>query len=80
MLVRWRESPDVAGYVIHWGMTSGAYTNALDVGAPEPDADGVATFELAIRDAGETVYLALTSYDDQGRMSGFSNELSALLP
>ncbi len=80
VLVRWRASADVAGYVIHWGRTSASYTNALDVGSPAVDGEGVINFFLDQNGPGGTIYFALTSYDDDGRMSGFSNELSAAVP
>lgn len=80
VLVRWRASGDVAGYVIHWGRTSGSYTDALDVGSPAVDGEGVINFYLDQTGPGGTIYFALTSYDDDRRMSGFSNELSATVP
>jgi hypothetical protein len=80
VLVRWRAIEDVAGYVVHWGRSSGAYTDALDVGSPSVDGDGVIKFSLDQAGPGGTIYFALTSYDDDGRMSGFSNELSADVP
>jgi hypothetical protein len=80
LLVRWRAIPDVSGYVIHWGTTSGAYTNARDVGSPASDADGVIEFFLDQTTSGRIVYFALTSYDGEGRMSTYSNELSAVVP
>ena len=79
-LVRWREIEDVAGYVVHWGRSSGAYTDALDVGSPAVDGDGVINFYLDRPGPGGTIYFALTSYDDDRRMSGFSNELSVDVP
>jgi hypothetical protein len=80
VLIRWRAMDDVAGYVVHWGRTSGAYTDARDVGAPVVDPDGVIEFFLDQAGPGGTLYFALTSYDDQRRMSGFSNEVSADVP
>ena len=80
VLVRWRASEDVAGYVVHWGRSSGAYTDALDVGSPAVDGDGVINFSLDQAGPRGTIYFALTSYDDDRRMSGFSNELSADMP
>jgi hypothetical protein len=69
-----------AGYIIHWGSRSGAYLHALDVGAPERDADGIASFLLEDLDGPGTIYFALSAYDADGRMSSLSNELSAELP
>lgn len=80
LLIRWREVSAAAGYVIHWGTESGAYMHTLDVGAPEPDAEGVVSFLL--EDVGTTglIYFALTSYDVDFQMSAFSNELAAEVP
>ena len=66
--------------VIHWGTTSGVYSNARDVGEGEQDGSGVASFELELPALAERNYFALTSYDEERRMSAFSNELSALVP
>ncbi len=79
--MRWRESANVAGYVIHWGTTSGVYSDARDVGEGEQDGSGMVSFELELPGhRRETIYFALTSYDEERRMSAFSNELSALVP
>lgn len=80
LLIRWRATNNVEGYVIHWGVVSGSYDHALDVGAPEADAVGVVSFVLEDPSVSGTIYFALTSYDRDGRMSGFSNELSAAVP
>lgn len=80
LLIRWRETSSVAGYVIHWGTVSESYMHALDVGSPEPNSEGIVSFLLADPLATGTIYFALTSYDDDYRMSGFSNELAAEAP
>jgi hypothetical protein len=80
VLIRWRASDDVAGYVVYWGRTPGAYTEWRDVGAPAADPDGVIEYFLDQKGPGGTLYFALTSYDAARRMSGFSNELSAAVP
>jgi hypothetical protein len=80
LLLRWSEVRDAAGYIIHWGSRSGAYLHALDVGAPERDADGIVSFLLEDLDGPGTIYFALSAYDADGRMSSLSNELSAELP
>jgi len=80
VLIRWRASPEAAGYVVHWGTESGVYVNALDVGEPVADADGVASFMLENVGASGVIYFALTSYDAAFEMSTFSNELSAVVP
>lgn len=80
LLIRWRTASSVAGYVIHWGTESGSYTHMLDVGDLEPNPEGVVSFLLEDPVATGTVYFALTSYDDEYRMSPFSNELAAEAP
>lgn len=75
-LLRWRTSPEAVGYVVHWGTESGVYGDALDVGAPGPDADGVASFVLDHSGTSSVLYFALTSYDDAYQMSAFSNEIA----
>ena len=80
VLLRWRATPDLAGYVIHWGTASGAYTDALDVGVPQPDDDGVTSFFLEEVGTSGTIYFAMTAYDEEGRTSTFSNEIAAIVP
>ena len=75
-LLRWHAAPEAAGYVVHWGTESGVYEDALDVGSPVPDADGVASFVLERSGASSLLFFALTSYDDAYRMSAFSNEIA----
>jgi hypothetical protein len=79
VVLRWRSDAAIAGYVIHWGHVSGDYTNALDVGSPPVDGDGVTSFLLEVGASG-TISFAITSYDDEFAMSAFSNELSADVP
>ncbi len=80
VIVRWRAGTDVAGYVLHWGSTSREYFDAVDVGAPEPDVDGVLRVSLEYPGPSGTIYFALTSYDANRSMSPFSNEIVAVVP
>jgi hypothetical protein len=80
VLLRWRAEADAAGYVIHWGLASGVYTHALDVGDPTPDEDGIVSFTLDDVAVTGAIYVALTSYDGSATMSALSNELSATVP
>ncbi|MCC6765480.1 MAG: hypothetical protein IT293_12545 [Deltaproteobacteria bacterium] len=75
-VVRWRASAAAAGYLVHWGTESGAYRDAVDVGAPLPDADGVASFELEYPGPSGVIYFALRSYDAAFQTSAFSNEIA----
>lgn len=81
LLIRWQAAAEADGYVIHWGNTTGAYDHELDVGAPAASSsDDVVSFMLDGVATSMTVYIALTSYDAAGKMSGFSNELFVFVP
>jgi hypothetical protein len=81
-LIRWQETSGAEGYVIHWGNAPRSYDHALDVGVPTTNdsGDGVVSFLLDGVESPATIYIALTSYDGDGTMSSFSNELSASVP
>jgi hypothetical protein len=76
--IRWRASPDAAGYVVHWGAASRVYAASLDVGAP-PVADDGSTEVVVPLDPADVYYFAVTSYDASGRSSGYSNEIAVYL-
>jgi hypothetical protein len=61
--------PDLAGYKIYYGTTSGNYPGNLDVG-------NVTTCALTGLNWGTTYYAAATAYNTTGYESGFSNEVS----
>jgi len=66
-------SPEVAGYRLYSGPTSGTYTNSVDVGTPlEYTATNV------VREI--TMYYAVTAYSTNGLESDFSNEVSYTPP
>ena len=72
----WDASPsaDVGGYNLHYGLSSGAYSNTLDVGSTTQHM-------LTGLDAGETYFIAVTAYNGAVTSeSGFSNEVSATTP
>ena len=78
--LRWGSIPNVAGYVVHWGMRSGEYTHDVDVGSPPPDVEGVVTYVLDTIDVAGMYYFAITSYDIAGVSSAFSNEIAIAFP
>ena len=75
LAIRWVVVPGVAGYSVHWGRTPGDYTHTVDVGMPR-DESGVLTYVLDGLEAPGTYYFAMTSYDDAGQTSTFSNEIA----
>jgi hypothetical protein len=65
--------PDLAGYKVHYGLASLAYTTHIDVGKTvSRTLDGLA--------AGTRYYFAVTAYDGYGNESGYSSEISATTP
>lgn len=81
-LVYFRPSPslDTAGYVMHLGTTSGDYTQHVDLGQPNAVND-VILYSTNI-DTAVDLYVALSSYNQAGTSSGYSNEfrLAAAVP
>jgi len=73
--IRWAVSPDVTGYRIHWGRRSAEYTTTIDVGMPAGES-GIVTYVLDGLPAPGMYHFAMTSYDDEGRTSAFSNEIA----
>jgi hypothetical protein len=73
--LRWTHSdpPNVAGFVIYYGLSSGDYTTDIDVPAPQSDAQGIFSFDIGVPDDA-TIYVALTAYDGDGVESYYSNE------
>ena len=65
--------PDLAGYDIYYGTSSGNYQSKTDVG-------NVTTYTLNGLNIGVTYYLAATAYNAQGLESGFSNEVIYTVP
>ena len=60
-------SPDVGGYKVHWGLSSGSYSSDVDVGK-------TTGYTLSGLDAGETYYIAVTAHDLAGKnQSALSN-------
>jgi hypothetical protein len=65
--------PELAGYKIYWGTSSGNYTSSIDVGE-------TTTYTLSGLDEGKTYYFAATAYDGDGNESGYSNQISYAIP
>jgi hypothetical protein len=65
---------DLAGYRLHYGTTSGSYTEM------EVISNDRNTWTVTNLTAGTTYYFALKAFDTSGNESGFSNEVSAEVP
>ena len=59
-------TPNVAGYKLHYGTSSGNYSNTIDVGM----VTGCSVSSLAPG----TYYFTASAYDASGNESGYSNE------
>jgi hypothetical protein len=73
--LEWSPSSDpaVIGYNIYYGGVSGNYTNKINAG----NVTNINIFGLV---PGVTYYFAATAYDALGDESGFSSEISYLVP
>ncbi|MEW6187274.1 MAG: fibronectin type III domain-containing protein [Thermodesulfobacteriota bacterium] len=60
--------PDLAGYNVYYGTSSGTYQWVVDVG-------NVTTYTLTNLSFNDTYYIAATAYNTQGLESGYSNEV-----
>jgi hypothetical protein len=73
--LRWTHNnpSNVAGFVIHYGLSSGNYTTVIDAPSLQSDAQGIFTFDIDAPDDA-TIYVAVTAYDDVGQVSAYPNE------
>ncbi|MFH1146882.1 MAG: BACON domain-containing protein [Pseudomonadota bacterium] len=62
------QEPDIAGYMLYYGASSGNYTNSVDVG-------NQTQYTLLIPDDGKTCFCAATAYNTAGLESDYSNEV-----
>ena len=65
--------PDVTGYKVYSGTTSGTYGAPIDVG-------NVLTYTVSGLTDGQTYFFAVTAYDSFGNESGYSNEVTYTVP
>ena len=61
--------PELAGYKLYYGQSSGRYDSTVDVG-------NQIAYTLSGLEEGRTYYVAVTAYDADHSESAFSNELS----
>jgi hypothetical protein len=65
--------PDLAGYKVYYGKSSGIYSNMIDVGnQTHCEAPNLVD--------GQTYYFSVTAYDIDGNESAFSEEISHTIP
>jgi len=65
--------PEIAGYKIYWGPSSGNYTNSKDAG-------NNTSCTVTGLEEGKTYYFAATAYNGDGNESNFSNQISYAIP
>ncbi len=65
------QEPDLAGYRLYYGTTSGEYINFVDIGL-------TTTYRLNELLEDVTFYIAITAYDLAGNESDFSDEVSGV--
>jgi hypothetical protein len=65
--------PEVAGYKIYFGTTPGSYTVSMNAG-------NITSMVISGLETGVTYYFAAVAYDSSGNESGFSNEISYVVP
>src|SRR2546422_7956024 len=65
--------PDLAGYKLYYGTSSGSYPFSVDVG-------NVTSYTLSALLEGRIYYFAATDYNLSLAESGFSNEVSKAIP
>lgn len=77
----WTQNPEnnLAGYKIHYGNTSGVYSNKIDVGMGTVIDDKVYGSIINLT-AGTKYYAVATAYDNDGIESAYSNEVVWITP
>jgi hypothetical protein len=65
--------PDIAGYKLHYGWSSGVYEITVDVGS-------VTTYQLTGLECNDLYRIAATAYDTYDNESDFSNEVVFQMP
>jgi len=72
VILEWSANPepDLAGYRVYYGESSGVYSSSVDVGNHTSCAISDSCFQ-----EGTTYYFAATAYDEYGNESAFSGEV-----
>ncbi|GEM_PF-382678 len=69
---------DLAGYKVYFGTVSSTYTQSVDVGLTTTPATPQYIVNNLIE--GNTYFFAVKAYDTSGNESGYSNEVSKIIP
>jgi len=64
--------PDLAGYIVRYGTSSGVYASQVNVG-------NVTQYTLQNLNVGSTYYVVVQAYNQAGLVSGNSAEVSAVV-
>ncbi len=74
IFLAWDANPesDIAGYKVYWGTSSGVYDQFNDVSQT--------TASVSDLTVGVRYYFAVTAYNEAGLESGYSEEVSAIVP
>jgi PKD repeat protein len=64
---------DLAGYRLHYGLSSRNYTSSVNVG-------NTTSYTLSGLTSGQRYYVAVTAYDTSGNQSSYSNEVNFVAP
>lgn len=69
--------PDLSGYRVYYGVSSGTYDQEAGQGINAGNATSYVVTGLA---PGQRYYFAVTAYDTSGNESGYSNQVSKVIP
>jgi len=68
------QEPDLGGYRIYYGISSGDYDHSIDVGRATP-LGNLTTYSLTNLVKGQNYCVVITAYDTSNNESGFSEEI-----
>jgi len=78
--LQWDENtePDIAGYIIYWGLTTGSYDTLVSITKTQDESPDPGTHEWTLTDLPDcdSLFFAVAAEDDQERQSDYSNEVN----